>query len=101
MSQYKPGVRLRSAVCETEVVVIAAEGETSPLLFEPVLAADGFSTHLDVFLSTKKSGKGQGGEKGPTTSLSVVPEPSSVMTLCTGMLLLLLSRRSLGKKRTS
>ena len=87
-------------------MVIAAEGETSPLLFEPVLDEEyGLWTYLDVFLSTKKSGKGQGGGKKPTTSLegtmSFVPEPSSVMTLCIGMSLMLLSRRSLGKKRTS
>lgn len=48
MSQYKPGVRLRSAVCETEVVVIAApEGDVTlscggaPLLEEGEEAAAG------------------------------------------------------------
>jgi hypothetical protein len=53
MSQYKPGMRLRSAVCATEVVVIAAPVESvvlscggAPLLGEGETAAPGVS--LDV-----------------------------------------------------
>jgi hypothetical protein len=48
MSQYKPGSRLRSAVCTTEVVVIAAPAEDvalscggAPLLAEGDATPDG------------------------------------------------------------
>ena len=50
MSQYKPGMRLRSAVCATEVVVIAAPVENivlscggAPLLGEGETATPGVS----------------------------------------------------------
>jgi hypothetical protein len=57
MSQYKPGTRLRSAVCTTEVVVIAAPAEDvaiscggAPLLAEGEMSPDGVT--LDASAAT-------------------------------------------------
>ncbi len=71
MSQYKPGVRLRSAVCATEVVVIAApRGDIAvscggaPLLGEGETAAPGMALDATAARGTllgKRYTNGSGG----------------------------------------
>jgi hypothetical protein len=83
MSQYKPGVRLRSAVCTTEVVVIAAPaGDISlscggaPLLGEGEEAAAG--TTLDSEGESTQLGKRYTDESGELELLCVKPGDGSL-----------------------
>lgn len=78
MSRYKPGERLRSAVCTTEVVVIAApESEIdlrcggAPLLAEGQDAPDGVS--LDATGAGTQLGKRYTNETGDLELLCVKP----------------------------
>ena len=83
MSQYKPGVRLRSAVCTTEVVVIAASaGDISlscggaPLLGEGEEAAAGAT--LDSEGESAQLGKRYTDESGELELLCVKPGDGSL-----------------------
>ncbi len=83
MSQYKPGVRLRSAVCETEVVVIAApEGDIAlscggaPLLEEGDEAPAGAT--LEESGEGTQLGKRYTDESGALELLCVKPGPGSL-----------------------
>ncbi len=83
MSQYKPGVRLRSAVCETEVVVIAApDSEVSlscggaPLLEEGEEAPAGAT--LEEGGEGTQLGKRYTDESGSLELLCVKPGPGSL-----------------------
>jgi hypothetical protein len=82
MSQYKPGVRLRSAVCTTEVVVIAASaGDISlscggaPLLGEGEEAA---GATLDPEGESTQLGKRYTDESGELELLCVKPGDGSL-----------------------
>lgn len=83
MSQYKPGVRLRSAVCDTEVVVIAAPGEDvalscggAPLLQEDDDAPEGAT--LDATGEGTQLGKRYTDESGALELLCVKPGEGSL-----------------------
>ena len=83
MSQYKPGVRLRSAVCSTEVMVIAAPGGDialtcggAPLLAEGEEAAAG--TALDATGEGTQLGKRYTDAAGALELLCVKPGKGSL-----------------------
>ncbi len=82
MSQYKPGVRLRSAVCTTEVVVIAAPAGDiglscggAPLLGEGEETA---GTTLDSAGESTQLGKRYTDESGELELLCVKPGDGSL-----------------------
>jgi len=84
MSQYKPGARLRSAVCATEVVVIAApEGDIylscggAPLLREGEIAIEGVVMDSAVAQGTQL-GKRYTSETGDLELLCVKPGEGSL-----------------------
>lgn len=79
MNQYKPGARLRSAVCATEVVVIAATAEVvdlscggTLLLAEGENAVDGLELDSAVAAGTLL-GKRYANESGSLELLCVKP----------------------------
>jgi hypothetical protein len=79
MSQYKPGARLRSAVCKTEVMVIAAPDETleltcggAPLLGEGEEAPQGLQLDSSAAEGTQL-GKRYTDESGSLELLCVKP----------------------------
>jgi len=83
MSQYKPGVRLRSAVCSTEVMVIAAPAGDialtcggAPLLAEGEDAAAGAS--LEAAGAGTQLGKRYTDEAGALELLCVKPGEGSL-----------------------
>ena len=84
MSLYKPGMRLRSAVCATEVVVIAAPGENIVLVCGGApLLGEGEPATLGVSLDTAAAqgtllGKRYTNEKGDLELLCVKPGAGSL-----------------------
>ncbi|MDE0950875.1 MAG: hypothetical protein OSA45_06370 [Halioglobus sp.] len=79
MSQYKPGARLRSAVCATEVVVIAAPDNSvalncggAPLLLEGEQVGEGLQLEASAAEGTQL-GKRYTNETGDLELLCVKP----------------------------
>jgi hypothetical protein len=84
MSQYKPGARLHSAVCATEVVVIAAPDETialtcggAPLLADGEEAGESLALEVAVAEGTQL-GKRYTNETGQLELLCVKPGEGSL-----------------------
>jgi hypothetical protein len=84
MSQYKPGARLRSAVCATEVVVIAAPARDivlscggAPLLGEGETVAEGVILDSAIAQGTQL-GKRYTNETGDLELLCVKPGEGSL-----------------------
>jgi len=84
MSHYKPGARLRSAVCTTEVVVIAAPAADvtlncggSPLLAEGEAAPDSVTLDTSAAAGTLM-GKRYTDESGKLELLCVKPGQGSL-----------------------
>jgi len=84
MSQFKPGTRLRSAVCATEVVVIAAPQQDitlscggAPLLAEGEDAAAGLALDASAAQGTQL-GKRYTNESGNLELLCVKPGEGSL-----------------------
>lgn len=84
MSQYKPGSRLRSAVCTTEVVIIAAPAEHvtlscggAPLLAEGDAIPDGVTLDASAAAGTLM-GKRYTDDAGKLELLCVKPGQGSL-----------------------
>ena len=84
MSKYKPGARLRSAVCTTEVVVIAAPaGDIALSCGGAPLVAEGETAGVDVALDAAAAqgtqlGKRYANETGNLELLCVKPGAGSL-----------------------